>query len=85
MTPIGKQIIVKPDTLPERDSNGIILPKNRVADTGVVVAVSKDHEFTVKEGDRIQFLPNTQEKLEDGCVVINGDDDTGNILFIFNE
>lgn len=84
MTPIGKQIIVKPDPLPERDSNGIILP-NKVADTGVVVAVSKDQEFTVKEGDRIRFMPHTQEKLENGCVVINGDDDTGNVLFIFNE
>lgn len=83
-TPIGKQILVRPDELPEKDANGIFLPKNRIQDVGTVLAVSKDHEFDVDVGDRIKYLPQTREELEDGTILINGDSDTGVLLFKFN-
>lgn len=82
--PKGKQVIIRPDAIPDTYDNGIIRSSKPVSNTGEVVAVSPDYEFPFKVGSWVQYMPNHQEVLENGDVLIRGDEE-GSILFAFND
>ena len=82
--PKGKLIVVRPDKVEDKYESGLHRPVKSVPNTGVVVAVSPDYEFDMKVGQRVRYLPNHQEILENGDVLIRGDEE-GVVLFIFND
>lgn len=82
--PKGKLISVRPDPVKDQYESGLLRPIKPTSNTGEVVAVSPDYEFPVRPGQRIQYLPNHQEVLENGDVLIRGDEE-GVILFVFND
>jgi co-chaperonin GroES (HSP10) len=70
-TPVGDKVLIKPEELPERTVAGIILSAKKTRDTGTVLAVSKDFEASVKEGDRVRYSAGAGEELEDGTLLIS--------------
>jgi co-chaperonin GroES (HSP10) len=79
--PLGDKVIIKPEELPDRTVAGIILAAKRTKDTGTIVAVSKDFEASVSVGQKVRYMPNGAEELEDGNVLISEQ----SILFIIND
>jgi co-chaperonin GroES (HSP10) len=69
--PVGDKVLIKPEELPERTVAGIILAAKKTRDTGTVLAVSKDFEASVKEGDRVRYSAGAGEELEDGTLLIS--------------
>lgn len=70
-TPLGDKVIIKPEELPDRTVAGIILAAKRTRDTGVVLAVSKDFEASVKEGDKVRYSAGAGEEMEDGNILLS--------------
>lgn len=72
-TPVGDKVLIRPDEIGERSVAGIILAAKdkRFVDTGAVIAVSKDFEASVKEGQRVRYSPGTAETLEDGNILLS--------------
>jgi co-chaperonin GroES (HSP10) len=69
--PVGDKVLIQPEELPERTVAGIILAAKKTRDTGTVLAVSKDFEASVKEGDRVRYSAGAGEELEDGTLLIS--------------
>jgi co-chaperonin GroES (HSP10) len=69
--PVGDKVLIKPEELPDRTVAGIILAAKKTRDTGTVIAVSKDFEASVKEGDKVRYSARAGEELEDGNILIS--------------
>lgn len=69
--PLGDKVLIRPDAPEELSSGGIILAAKKVADTGTVVAVSKDMEMPVSVGQKVRYIPNTRETLDDGTILLS--------------
>jgi len=56
--PLGKRILIKPDTAEDKTASGIIIPdqaNNPMYLTGVVQAVGSRVDMDVKQGDHVAF------------------------------
>lgn len=77
MKPLGNKVLIQPDSPSEVTQGGIILTQAKKADTGLVLKVSEDQEFQVKEGDRVRFVLGQGIEVE-GLLLI----EEHNILYV---
>ena len=78
--PKGNKVLIRPHEAEDATQGGIILANKKKSDTGTVIAVSEDFEASVKEGDKVKYLPNPAVEMEDGTVLIPEDC----ILYVLN-